>query len=198
LKTSDKINIFLSSIAIVISVAVWLTSDTRISELRDKKIQYAVEDWITADKTAPSLDADDNVIPPQEAPDVSEIAVVTVRNVGKLAVKDVTVSIGTTGEMPPPVVQITPVTPIYQQINGNMLSITLKNAMEPQSIVGIRIEFPLKKDKKILVKKFAVNEASVDSEVGGAIPVPVIITKHGSSWGEQGKPRVAIDHKEKN
>jgi hypothetical protein len=124
MKTSDYVSNTLSVIAIMISLFVWRSADTRASELREKVIKYSVDSGGGGgsssfdDKPTVHFDFD------------SSIVNVAIANDGSLPVSGVILSISTNGfkhEGFKPEVTLTPAVDREIVEQGSVLVVRLKN-----------------------------------------------------------------------
>jgi hypothetical protein len=177
LEFKDYVSNGMSFAAILISILVWRTADTRASELRDKLIRYSVAQSMEYLDSPPHGPIDKwgfHTYLPDEKEDLineSQGVEVTITNAGKLPVKDVSLTISTSGgndTLPPHEVHILPAKVREESVTGADLVIHLKNALGPNEQVVARVDFTLRKDRKLLAKDFSLDEAFVESEVGAA------------------------------
>ena len=163
----DYISNGLSLVAIAISVVVWRTSDTRISELRQKVIKYSVESGSGTAGTGFGERPDEPIT-------ASEEIYVEITNAGTLPVGGVTLSVSSltmgNGHLTSEV-QLKPAVDreIVQQ--GNNFVVRLKNPIGPNEHISATVRvtdtFPAN-----LTDGFKLDQAYVDSEVGAATYVP--------------------------
>jgi hypothetical protein len=170
----------LSVSAIIVSIAVWRTADTRATELRDKVVTYSVEN-----RTSSTVPAHKNEDFEHATVDVSdantidedEVVDVNITNTGALPTKDITLTISTKsddGKMPPYSVELNPAVDREIVAQDTNLVIRLKNPLGPKSNIESLATFHVKKNHKQIAKGFTPKEASVASEVGLATLVASI------------------------
>ena len=174
MKRSDYISSSLSVIAIVISLFVWRTADTRASELREKIIKYSVD----SGGGGGSSSFDDK---PRVHFDVdSTIVEVAIANDGSLPVSGVTLSISTNGfehEGFKPEVTLMPAVDREIVEQGSVLVVRLKNPLGPKEHVSASVVFYKAIPAKEFVSDFKLEQAYVDSEVGAGVLVASLSKK---------------------
>jgi hypothetical protein len=167
LELKDYISNGLTLVAITLSILVWRTSDTRISEIRQKVVKYSVE---SGGGSAASGFGER----PDEPVTESDEIYVEMTNTGSLPVGGVTLSVSSqtigNGHLASEV-QLKPAVDheIVQQ--GNDFVVRLKNPVGPNEHISatVRISDTFPANVK---DGFKLDQAYVDSEVGAAIYVP--------------------------
>jgi hypothetical protein len=169
MKTSDYVSSALSVIAIMISLFVWRSTDTRASEFREKVIKYSVDSgggWSggssSFDKPTVHFDVDSSVVN------------VAIANDGSLPVGGVILSISTNGfehEGFKPELTLTPAVDREIAEQGSVLVVRFKNPLGPKEHVSASVTFYKAIPAKDFVSHFKLEQAYVDSEVGAGVLV---------------------------
>jgi hypothetical protein len=180
MKTSDYISSALSVIAIVISLLVWRTADTRESELRAKTVKYSVEShgqlarWTGGKTKTGLLDLK-----------VSRFVNVLITDDGSQPVSGVTLSVSRNSSA---AVQATVdlVPPIDHEAvqMGNLLIVRLKNPLGVKEQVKVNIAFTTQYETAQSRAIVDLKQAYVDSEVGAATLVASLDEKPSSDPGK--------------
>jgi hypothetical protein len=182
MKTSEIVSNSLSVVAIIVSIFVWRTADTRATEVKDKIVKYSVDTTSdeTDDVSSPGGKKGKNSqglpaeFPPEKTIDKEDVVRVNIWNTGMLPTKNVTLTITTQtvdGKLPPYRVELNPATDYEPVVQGSNLVVRLQNPLGPKSKIEATVTFDTVKNHREAVKGFTPKEAFVDSEMGAAILV---------------------------